>query len=232
MVFVCIEVTMKKVFPVFLIVTCLQFAGFKLTAQCGTVTDIDGNIYHTVKIGKQCWLQENLKTTHFNNGTAIAEIKDSTAWAKTFLHNTPAWCYLQNKDSNDIVYGKLYNWYATTNSPNVCPAGWHVPSIDDFEVLMDYLGGDSICGDHMKSLNLWPTTNSHSDNSSGFTALPGSSRNSFGDFYPVNDAGLFWSSNSSGTIDAWYYGLFFANPNAYKSSFNKANGMSVRCVAN
>jgi len=119
---------MKKVI---LFLTGLIALNFQNQAQ--TVKDIDGNIYNIVKIGKQKWLKENLKTTKFNDGTAIPLVTDSLTWIKD---TTPAYCNYKNTTNTDTINtcGRLYNWY-TVNTSKLCPTGWHVPSDTEWTTL-------------------------------------------------------------------------------------------------
>jgi uncharacterized protein (TIGR02145 family) len=202
---------------------------------CGTttVTDIDGNVYNTVTIGTQCWMQQNLKTTHYNNGAAITEIEDSATWANIYNTGatTPAWCYYSGNAANNTTYGKLYNWYVVTDPRGVCPTGYHVPTDTDLAVLSNYLGGDAVSGGHLKSTSgLWLAPNTGADNSSGFTALPAGCRNYFGNFGTLGSNGSFWSSTPSDGNYAWsrYLGYYYSG--CYSNSFNKDYGFSVRCV--
>ena len=124
-----------------------------------TVTDIDGNVYNTVQIGEQCWLKENLRTAHFADGV---EIPLSTSDVST----TAAYRYIPNDDPNTVAtYGYLYNWSAVMHGANasnanpsgvqgICPAGWHVPSADEFYQLEGYLLGQSVylCGDGISAI--------------------------------------------------------------------------------
>jgi hypothetical protein len=96
-----------------------------------TVTDIDGNIYNTVRIGDQVWMSENLKTSRYRNGGSITNVTDNTAWSNS---NTGAWSYYNNQDANNAIYGKLYNWY-TTLGDTLCPTGWGVPTNDKWITL-------------------------------------------------------------------------------------------------
>ena len=145
-----------------------------LNTKAQTISDIDGNIYNTITIGTQIWTKENLKTTRFSNGDSIATTalpinNDSTSIFQ--------WAY--NQDSLNIpVYGRLFTWYAVTDSRNVCPTGWHVPSEAEWLSLANFLGGDTIAGDKMKETGTthWLSTSNMVTNSSGFTALPGGKR--------------------------------------------------------
>jgi hypothetical protein len=114
------------------------------------ITDIDGNDYPTVLIGNQWWMAENLKTSHFLDNSEISLVADSAAWSQL---NSPGWCNYNNQVANDILYGKLYNWYAVSDPRNVCPVGWHVPTLDEWTIARDYLGGLLIAGGKMKSVS-------------------------------------------------------------------------------
>ena len=94
-------------------------------SQSETVKDIDGNVYHTVTIGTQIWMVENLKTTKYRNGDGIPNVTDNTQWGNL---TTWAYCNYNNDAANGTKYGKLYNWYAVNDSRNIAPTGWHVPT--------------------------------------------------------------------------------------------------------
>ena len=104
---------------------CILLGGCK---QEGTVTDIDGNVYRTITIGQQEWMTENLRTASYSNGTLVTNIADMDEWEANTSEGS--WVFYDNDESNDAVYGKLYNWYAVTDSQGLCPEGWHVPSDD------------------------------------------------------------------------------------------------------
>ena len=102
------------------------------------ITDTDGNVYHSVTIGTQTWMVENLKTTHYRNGESIANVKEFKAW---FVLTSSAWCDNMNDPANGTKYGKLYNGYAVMDSRKIAPAGWHVPTDAEWTTMTDYLGG-------------------------------------------------------------------------------------------
>jgi len=102
----------------------------------GAVTDIDGNIYKTIRIGNQEWMTENLKVTHYRNGDPLPNLKNNSDWVSAC---NGAWC-LYNNESNSDIYGKLYNWYAVNDSRGLAPEGWHVPTDDEIKELEMYLG--------------------------------------------------------------------------------------------
>ncbi len=103
-----------------------------------TVTDIDGNVYRTVKIGTQVWMAENLKTTKYRNGDPIANVTNGASWKAL---TTGAYCWYNNDAENKVTYGGLYNWFVVADSRKIAPTGWHVPTDAEWTVLTDFLGG-------------------------------------------------------------------------------------------
>jgi len=139
----------------------------------GTVTDIDGNVYQTIKIGTQWWMKEDLKVTHYRNGDTIPYITDQQVW-----RNLTTGAYCDHIDDAGWVdtYGHLYNWYAMTDSGHLAPAGWHVPTDGEWGTLINYLtpGPNQPPGGRMKEAGTshWSSPNTGATNESGFTALP------------------------------------------------------------
>ena len=205
----------------------ISFTTTNAISNCGTVTDIDGNVYNTVTIGNQCWMKENLKTTRYKDGTAIPTGISDAAWQAT---TSGAYTIYDNNAANNTTYGKLYNWYAV-NTGKLAPAGWHVPTDAEWTTLTTYLGGESVAGDKMKATTLWtPYTGIINTNSSGFIGLPAGDRNYVGTFDGIGVGGSFWSSTEASTTNAWFRTLGFSYSNAYRGSANKRTGISVRCV--
>jgi uncharacterized protein (TIGR02145 family) len=195
-----------------------------------SVTDTDGHVYHVVKIGKQRWLQENLKASHFSNGEPIGEFENSYDWPDA---SGAAWCYYERNKGYNYPYGKLYNWYAAADPRNVCPTGWHVPTNEEFQILSDYLGGDDSSGAHMKAIELWNEKNA--DNTSGFTALPVGirfARGSFGNGSGGADGADFWTSSPYEGNAALCRVLYHGNKNFSRRNADMHVGLSVRCVGN
>jgi uncharacterized protein (TIGR02145 family) len=195
-----------------------------------TIKDIDGNVYHTIKIGNQRWMHENLKTTHYRDGSPISEVKDSAQWANTSQSRMAAWCYYDNNAGNNPTYGKLYNWYAVADSHHLCPTGWHVPTDTEFNILTDYLGGDTVAGGKMKAKTLWDAPNTGADNSSGYTALPAGGCGYGGTFNFLGDYGNFWSSTEDGSNSAWLRFLGCSSSHVDRVDGDEGSGLSVRCV--
>ena len=195
-----------------------------------TVTDIDGNVYQTVQIGDQCWMAENLKVKHYRNGDPILHLTDNVGWTST---SSGAYCAYDNNESNVETYGRLYNWYAVDDSRNIAPGGWHVPTDDEWQTLVDYLGGSSVAGGKLKEAGTehWNSPNTGATNESGFTALPGGYRyGSNGSYYNMGYGGYFWSSTENYSYYAWYRTLYYGNSEVGRGSSSKQYGFSVRCL--
>ena len=193
-----------------------------------TVTDIDGNVYHTVTIGTQVWMVENLKTTKYRDGTSIPNVTGNTAWDNL---TTGAYSDYGNTPSNSDTYGRLYNWYAVTDVRNICPTGWHVPTDAEWTTLTTYLGGESVAGGKLKETGTthWNSPNL-ATNQTGFTALPSGYRLNHGTFYDIGNQGYWWSSSAHSTPYAWYRNMHFNHIYVYRSHGNKPTGFPVRCL--
>lgn len=196
-----------------------------------TVIDCDGNIYHSVTIGTQIWMVENLKTTKYRDCTPIANVTDNTAWSALI---TGAYVNYNNDAANAAVYGRLYNWYAATDARNIAPAGWHIPSHAEWATLTAYLGGTDIWvpGGKLKEAGLahWTTPNTNAGNSSGFTALPGGERVINNDFGRIGIAGGWWSSTANDLSTAWSRFMHYNDASASGYENNKRNGLALRCI--
>jgi uncharacterized protein (TIGR02145 family) len=204
--------------------------------------DYDNNKYNTVQFSYQVWMAENLKTTRFNDGAPIPLVTDKEEWNNL---QTPAYCLYDTSLASwghgyssalRKVTGALYNWYAV-NTGKLCPTGWHVPSDGDWRRLTAYFGGDSVAGDKLKSTYFWPVradTIKTTTNESGFTALPGGSRQPDGSFYfDLGDTGFWWCSPEyleNSASEALYKSIGTENGTVHSALSNKSSGFSVRCV--
>ncbi len=192
--------------------------------------DRDSNIYDIVTIGNQVWMKQNLKTTHYKNGTTINfPGTNNSAWVNT-TSGAYAW-YDNDSVTYKNIYGGLYNWYAV-NTGNLCPTGWHVPTIAEWDTLTVYLGGASIAGGKLKSTTLWSSPNSGATNSSGYTALPGGRRYSeSGATSGISYVGFWWSSSQYNTNYSYATTMEYVNSILVYDNINKKqNGYSVRCL--
>lgn len=190
-----------------------------------SIYDSEGNKYRTIQIGTQTWMAENLRSTRLDDGTEIPFIPDVTAWS---LLTTPGYCWY---NSDSVGYGALYNWY-TANTGKLCPAGWHVPSDEEWTTLTDYLGGKSIAGAKLKEAGTshWLSPNTGATNETGFTALPSGYRNYAGGYNSIKDYGLWWTSTEWASTSAWYRDVYYGYIAADRSNSNKKGGASIRCV--
>jgi uncharacterized protein (TIGR02145 family) len=192
------------------------------------ISDNDGNTYNIVKIGNQVWMAENLKTTKFNDGTRIPMVSDYKGWSNLI---SPGYCWYNN-DSGRYKddYGALYNGY-TVSTGKLCPAGWHVPSLEEWTTLTDFVGGKTAGGKLKERGNqYWMSPNAGATNETGFTALPGGSRGSLGSFMDEGLRGYWWSSTDYDGTDAWNRAMGYTFSNVTGSSDHKKSGLSVRCV--
>jgi len=202
------------------------------TKEEAIIKDFEGNIYTTVKIGTQTWMAENLKTTKYNDGTAIPNVTDFDAWVSL---TTPAYCWYNNsKTLYGNTYGGLYNWYSV-NTGKICPTGWHIPNLAEVNTLINYLGGVEVAGGKLKETGTshWPNPNIAS-NESNFTALPGGFRANnapFLGFEGVRGEGYWWTN--SGSISFGYSEVWvLQSPHDNISTQNDPvhYGHSIRCL--
>ncbi|MEI6752953.1 MAG: FISUMP domain-containing protein [Paludibacter sp.] len=192
-----------------------------------TVTDIDGNVYHTVIIGTQTWMVENLKTTKYRNGDAIpSPVGDWSALT------SGAQAAYNNDAANATKFGLLYNWYAVADTRNITPTGWHVPTDVEWTTLTTYLGGEVVAGGKLKEIGTlnWTFPNTGATNETGFYALPGGDRFYDGTFFGIGYYGYWWSASESSTSYAWINAMYANYSFASKSSNVKQIGYSVRCI--
>lgn len=194
----------------------------------GTVVDIDGNVYHTVTIGTQVWMLENLKVTHYRNGDDIPVVTDNAAWQGLA---TGAYCEYENDGGNVADYGRLYNWYAVDDSRGIAPFGWHVPSDAEWQTLVEYVGNFGDAGYRLRETGTthWEEPNDEATNESGFTALPGGYRNNYGYYYGLHNTTYFWASTGDG-FSAGYSLFVNQGPEVELGFRGYTFGVSIRCI--
>ena len=200
--------------------------GSTLTFTTAAVVDIDNNAYHSVQIGEQVWMKENLKVSHYSSGNEIPNVTDDTQWSNL---TTGACCDYNNSTYYSNTYGKIYNGFAVNDLKGICPTGWHVPTYDEWTTMRTSLGGMETAGAKLKEEGLahWSYPNTGATNESGFTALPGGLRSYSPSAYSnLGIYGMYWAqSNNSFTLskDATYFD---------EISRNSKYGLSVRCMKN
>lgn len=195
-----------------------------------TIEDVDGNSYHTVTIGTQTWLVENLKTTKYRNGDPIPNLQSDNQWATT---SDGAYSDYANNPALSTDRGKLYNWFAVNDARNIAPAGYHVPNAEEWEELVQYLGGEAIAGGKLKEAGLghWADPNTGATNSSGFTALPTGFRSRDGSFSGLSGFGYYWSASENyQQTSAWYFGMNMDWAGIEKAIEFEKTGHAVRCI--
>ena len=197
------------------------------------ILDFDGNIYNNVTIGTQIWMSENLKVTHYSEGTTIPNVTDKTNWNSL---TTGAYCWYLNQPSTyKDPYGALYNYYTVTDNHNLCPSGWHIPTDSEWSTLVTFLGGGQIAGAKMKEAGTthWQISNSFATNESGFTALPGGYMSGDIGCNEIGSRGFYWSStpwDSDPTNRSWVRWLFYWDNVVMREGWGKTMGFSVRCL--
>ncbi len=175
------------------------------TVARGTMSDSrDGKTYMTVKIGSQTWMAENLNYKTKNS-----------------------YCY-NNSQVSCGYYGRLYTWTAARTA---CPAGWHLPSMDEFEVLIKEVGGKQIAGQMLKSTSGW-SSNGNGTDAFGFSALPAGYRDNLGYFEHGDNYVRFWSDTESNSKFANYVDVSFRYENVNLYYTEKINAFSIRCIQN
>jgi len=227
-----------------LITGCKKNEEATAAQETSTITDIDGNIYKTVKIGNQWWMAENLNVKKYRNGHFIKLSQDSAAWADT----VGSYCLYPSVPSVHPP-GLLYNWSAVTSPDNIAPEGWHVPSDDEWKELEKSIGMDATDADKSgwrgtdegEKLKISSSSSEQgwtsyagiwSTNESGFTALGGSCRlynGTFG-YLGLQATGFWWTTSSHSDDEAWYRYLDYKSAGVFRSHCDKNYGCSIRCV--
>jgi uncharacterized protein (TIGR02145 family) len=191
-----------------------------------SIFDADGNAYTSVIVGEQEWLAQNLKTTKYCNGDPLVTDLISISWQSS---SVGSWAHYNDDPSMDETFGKLYNFYAVTDTRSVCPCGWHVPTTIEWNTLFVFLGGPSVSGGLLKSTANWNTPNTGATNAYGFGAQGGGYRLSNGNYSQQNVYGYFWTKNVFGS-DGVYRRLSFDSAAVQSLYYSKRGGLSVRCI--
>lgn len=209
-----------------------------------TVTDYDGNIYNTALIGQQCWMKENLKTTHYRNGQPVDYPgSDFDDWSS---NTTGAYAWYDDDIMWKDIYGALYNWYAVVSTNGLCPEGWHVSSDEEWITLEEFMSaGSNHGGAQLKSCRQvdsplgevcatsdHPRWDAGDDNYGtddyGFSAFPGGRRSQV-NYNTIGSFGLWWTTAEIPPLGKYYY-LVNTADNLNDNGVSKAYGYSVRCL--
>jgi uncharacterized protein (TIGR02145 family) len=195
-----------------------------------TIADIEGNVYKTIVIGTQVWMAENLKTTKYNDNKPIPEVTDNAAWRNL---QTPGYCWLNNDSTTyRAVRGALYNGY-TVNAGKLCPTGWHIPSKDEWNTFVTFIGGSTGGGKKLKEAGTTHWVNyTEAVNQYGFTALPAGWRTTSGLFTRIGDSAAWWTSTETIATLLWDFGITMDSGinDIFPWNDNKVLGYSIRCI--
>ncbi len=193
-------------------------------------TDVDGNIYPTLKIGDQIWFQENLRTSKYRDGSNIPLVTDNTQWGGL---STGAYCWYENNNVYDQPQGKMYNGYTVMDSRGPCPEGWRVPTESDFEELALFLDGSATAGGKLKEIGTttWQSPNTGATNSSNFTAVGNGTRYDDGSFpFASGFLAHFWTSDEGSSGKARIISLSSQLSSIFFSEVSVGNGNHIRCM--
>lgn len=182
-----------------------------------------------VAVEHDTWKSVNLFTVVYSNGDSIPKIEDAEQWLKA---DYGAYCNYYNSNDSIEIYGRLYNWYAVNDKRGLCPAGWHIPSKEEWERLSNYFGGDPDAGKHLKGSRLWLPGDHEGDNSSRLNFVPGGNRKADGTYNGKGSSAPLWTSDDLDSLNAWGR---FLNKNHYHlgiKSGDKRNGLGCRCIQN
>jgi len=214
---------MRNISKVFL---SFLFTGYILSVSGQEVVkDRDGNVYKTVKVGKQVWMADNLKVTHYRNGDAIPNIKEQKEWDGL---TSGAYSDANNSPAKANVTGHFYNWYVIADQRNVCPTGWHVPSETEWIELLTFLAGEKL-SPFKTSAKIPPAT--RIINESLFKVLPEEFRGYDLECSHVGyGGGGWWTSTSTTTETAYYHGINYDTASKNRLEGRKIFGYNIRCV--
>lgn len=199
------------------------------TGHLETIFDVDSNAYMAFGLGTQIWMAQNLRTSRLNNGLKISFMAEDNQWKSL---NKPGYCWYNNDSIKNERFGTLYNFY-TVETGSICPTGWHVPTQNDWNILIKSLKGENVAGGKMKSYysGFWSYPPDFS-NPPTFSAIPGGYRNSESNrqFTSIDTTGYWWSSISS--IDSGCYSIILkaASTIVHSSYLSKQDGLSIRCI--
>lgn len=193
----------------------------------GQVTDIDGNEYPTVVIGTQEWMAENLRTSRLNDGTSIPHITDNQAW---YGADAMAMCWYNNDSAgHHWPYGRLYNAYVA-ELLTICPAGWSLPTTQDWDLMINYLGGSEVAGGKLKDTGFvyWEPPNTGATNSSGFTGLPAGFRSHLDGTFNYKGQRAGWFVRQPGSSLAFRF-VSWSMESSGSGPVHIPMGLSIRC---
>jgi uncharacterized protein (TIGR02145 family) len=174
---------------------------------------------------------ENLKTMYFSNGDPINYSANATDW--TLNIGNPSVTFPQDDYWTGQTYGNLYNFRTAMDPRNICPIGWRVPTYADWDVLVNFLGGNIVAGGKLKNegTGVWQFPNIGATNISGFNAFPTGLRSEAdGNFSYFGERAFFWSTTPQDPLNSWYRSLHYDDSMVTNSTANNGAGFNIRCI--
>jgi uncharacterized protein (TIGR02145 family) len=249
------KIFVMGIFLAFVIPACNDDDPDPKKIEPGTVTDVEGNVYSTIKLGNQEWMAENLKTTKYRDGSNI-ELpgNDTLLWQQ---NSNGAYAWYNADQSNKNTYGALYNWNAVKNAKGLCPQGWRVPTRHDWSQMISYIANEfnltndindvNAIGNKLKSCRMinsplggdcatsvHPRWNFHAtavgNDEFSFSALPGGNRGITGRYNSIGLYGFWWCSDEVNEVSAYRIYINYDQNRIFTSSSDKKYGQSVRCI--
>lgn len=220
------------IYPFAIFFALLQITGCASKEKNKETTVQKAPVRPPVIIGNQTWTSQNLDVETFRNGNKIPEAKTQEEWIQATKSKMPAWCHYYNDPENGAKYGKLYNWYAVNDPRGLAPTGWHIPSDEEWSILVKTLGDDKELANKIKYTEGWKN-DENGNNSSGLSLVPGGYRYSNGYFDPTGSSAYLWSSSIDDKIqgDSIALGRNLSFDGSFQTYwFSKGLGLSVRCV--
>jgi uncharacterized protein (TIGR02145 family) len=232
-----------------IIAGCKKSSGNITTSggEVGTVSDFEGNVYPTKKFGNQWWMTDNLKSTYYSNGDPIGTTIPYNVTIASDTLPKYEWSFIGN-EGVAYIYGRLYTWYAVTDSRNICPTGWHPSTNEEWTNLINFIiskgygngGSGENIGKAMASTSGWlnygvvgvPGNDQLSNNSSGFSSFAAGVRTPPGAFNYCGGDAYYWTSSQTDIYSADYIKIIFDVPSVYVGNLDKKMAMAVRCVKN
>ncbi len=211
----------------FLVCCCFCFNGVLGQTPGSPLKDIDGNVYQTVVIGDQIWMQTNLMVEHFCNGEPILTGADTVIWTNL---EYPMMAEINGDKVLAKKYGYLYNHYTVKDVRQLCPVGWKVPSDYDWDKLTSVLGGNLVAGGKLKSSVGWGENGVKGQNTVNFLAIPGGYRYANAMSGLDGMVGFWWSSDLFETGRGWARYINWNGDQLYRANYELGCGFSVRCV--
>jgi uncharacterized protein (TIGR02145 family) len=230
------EKSMKTAFKVFVL---LMIAGGPLLTEnvskdgpSATVTDVEGNVYQTVKIGTQIWMAKNLKVTKYRDGSPSPKVMDQAAWSTL---TAGAYSDYNNDADTGAAYGRIYNYFAVADARKLCPEGWHIPTKEEWETLINYLGGSRPANQKLREAGHahWvQKARTVGNNESGFTLLPGGERwvQASRGFEQIGGQSTLWTASAKIDESARAWAVHINDVEAMALPWPKGCGGYIRCI--